>query len=114
MKRSTTVLFLAALAGGLAPCASAGTKLVTSWQEPSVSRLAFKKVLVVVFAPHESQRRFGEAELVKLIKKTRAVAAYSVMTEDDVKDEAADAPHHGARGLRRSDHPALPRRRATR
>ena len=79
---------LAVLAGGMAPAASAGTKLVTSWQEPSVTRLGFKKVLVVVFAPHESQRRFGEAELVKLIKKTQAVAAYSVMTEEDVKDES--------------------------
>ena len=88
MKRSASLLFLAISAAGLAPSASAGTKLLTSWQAPSVTRLDFKKVLVVVFAPHESQRRFGEAELVKLIKKTRAVAAYTVMNEDDVKDES--------------------------
>lgn len=87
MKRKMAMLSPVVLALGMAPGASAGTKLVTSWQEPSVTRLDFKKVLVVVFAPHESQRRFGEAELVKLMKKTHGVPAYTVMNEEDIKDE---------------------------
>jgi hypothetical protein len=87
MKRAPTMLCIAILACGLAPDARAGTKVISSWHEPSLTRLDFKKVLVVCFAPHESQRRFGEAEIVKRMTKTNAVAAYSVMTEDDVKDE---------------------------
>jgi hypothetical protein len=88
MKRALAIPCLAVLCCALAPGASAGTKLISSWHEPSLTRLDFKKVLVVCFAPHESQRRFGEAELVKLMKKTHGVAAYTVMTEDDIKDEA--------------------------
>jgi hypothetical protein len=75
------------LACGFAASASAGTKLVSTWREPSAGPLKFGKVLVLVFAPHESQMQFAEGLLVGMMKRTRGVAAHSMMPKDDVKDE---------------------------
>ena len=75
------------LAALLPASASSGTKLVRSWRDPSAGPLQFKKVLVLCIAPHESQELFGEAELVRLMKRTQGVAAHSIMTPEAVKDE---------------------------
>jgi len=80
---------VAALLGAvLLSCAStSGTRIITSWREPSAGELKFKKVLVLCFAPHDSQQLFGEVELVRLMKRTQGVAAHTVMSAEDVKDE---------------------------
>src|SRR5688572_13281802 len=65
------------IVGLLAACAPKGTSLITSWREPSATPRQFQKVLVLFFAPHESQREFGESELVRLMTRTRGVAAYT-------------------------------------
>ena len=74
------------MAGLLAACAPKGTSLVTSWRAPSVTPTQFQKVLVLFFAPHESQRQFGESELVRLMTRTRGVAGYTVLTPADLKN----------------------------
>jgi hypothetical protein len=81
------VTFAAALALGATASASAGTKLVSSFREPSAGPLKFSKVLVLVIAPHESQMQFGEAVLTNLMKRTRGVSAHAVMPGDDARDE---------------------------
>ena len=78
MNRRAVVL---ALAGLLAACAPKGTSLVTSWRAPALTPQQFQKVLVLFFAPHESQRQFGESELVRL------------MTEADLELARAEAEH---------------------
>ena len=85
--RSTALGVTTLLAAGLLGCTSSGTRLINSWREPSAGPLRFKKVLVLCVAPHESQQRFGEAELVRLMKRTQGVSAHSVMTPDELKDE---------------------------
>jgi hypothetical protein len=80
---AATALFGTVLVGG----ASAGTKIVSSWREPSAGPLQFKKVLVLCFAAYDSQRLFGEVELIRLMKRTQGVAAHTIMTVDEVKDE---------------------------
>jgi hypothetical protein len=84
--RRGPALLLAALGCALAADAAAGTKLVSSWRDPAAGPLQFKKVLVFCMAPHESQQQFGEATLVRLMKRTQGVAAYTVLTPDDLKD----------------------------
>ena len=81
-QRAAAFLMIGLLAG----CAPKGTKLVTSWREPSATPTQFQKVLVLFFAPHESQRQFGESELVRLMTRTRGVAAYTVLPPADLKD----------------------------
>ena len=78
---------LAVLACTLAAGAAAGTKMISSWKEPNTGPLNFQKVLVLCIAPHESQRQFAEAELVGLMKRTRGVASYMVMTPADVESK---------------------------
>jgi hypothetical protein len=87
MRHRSTVTLLALLGCAFAAPALAGTKIVKSWREPSAGPLKFSRVLVLVMAPHESQMLFGEAELVSLMKRTRGVAAHSVMPKDDAQDE---------------------------
>ena len=82
MTRRAAVLTLAGL---LAACAPKGTSLATSWRAPALTPQQFQKVLVLFFAPHESQRQFGESELVRLMTRTRGVAGYTVLTPDDLK-----------------------------
>ena len=81
------VALVAVLGCGLAAQAQAGTKLVSSFKEPSAGALKFSKVMVLVIAPHESQMQFGEAVLVNLMKKTQGVSAHAVMTGADARDE---------------------------
>ena len=86
-QQPTLVAATALLAAAQLGYASAGTKIVSSWREPSAGRLDFKKVLVMCIAEHESQRRFAEAELVRLMTRTKGVPAYSLLTQEEVKDE---------------------------
>jgi hypothetical protein len=87
MTNRSLVAFSAALACTIAAEAHAGTKLVSSFKEPSVGALTFSKVMVLVIAPHESQMQFGEAVLTNLMKRTQAVSAHAVMPGDDARDE---------------------------
>jgi hypothetical protein len=87
MSHSPRTPSLTLLACTLAASAGAGTKLISSWREPSVGALNFQKVLVLCIAPHESQRQFAETELVRLMKRTRGVASYMVMTPADVESK---------------------------
>jgi len=80
--RRATVLILAVL---LSACAPKGTSLVTSWKAPNTAPQQFQKVLVLFFAPHESQRQFGESELVRLMTRTRGVASYTLLAPEDLK-----------------------------
>ncbi|HEY7409449.1 MAG TPA: hypothetical protein VII13_01840 [Vicinamibacteria bacterium] len=84
MKRTLPAVLTLALGAGVA---SAGTRLVTSWREPSAGPLRFKKVLVIFMAPHESQRRFAEAYLASLMKRTQGVPAYTLIPTAEAKDE---------------------------
>jgi hypothetical protein len=87
MRHSAQTLSVAVLATTLAAQASAGTKLISSWKEPSTGPLNFQKVLVLCIAPHESQRQFAEMELVGLMKRTRGVASYMVMQPADMQNK---------------------------
>jgi len=78
---------LAGLVCAAAVSAAAGTKMISSWRAPDAGPLNFQKVLVLCIAPHDSQRQFAENELVGLMKRTRGVPSYSVMTPADVESK---------------------------
>ena len=77
----------ATLLAGLVACAPSGTRMVSSWRDPAAAPPQFQKVLVLCFAPHESQRQFAEGLLVGMMKRTRGVAAYTLLNQDDVRDK---------------------------
>ncbi len=69
----------------LAACAG-GTKVVDSWRNPKAGPIQFKKVVVFFFSDDLRVRRAAEDELVRQIKRTQAVVAYSLIPEAEFKD----------------------------
>jgi hypothetical protein len=62
------------------------TSILNSWKDPSAGPIDFKKVLVIFITNNQSSKRAAEDALVHEIKKAQAVAAYTLLTEEDTKD----------------------------
>jgi hypothetical protein len=75
------VIGLAMLAG----CAPS-TTFVNTWTAPDAKPFAFKKVLVIALVPNEQMRRSAEDQIVGLVKNTTAVASYSFLSTEQMKD----------------------------
>jgi len=75
------VVGLAMLAG-----CSPATTFVNTWTAPDAKPFAFKKVLVIALVPNEQMRRSAEDQLVGLIKSTPAVASYTFLSAEQMKD----------------------------
>lgn len=66
-------------------CTSA--KITNTWRDPTFAGpIQFKKIAILVIHPDGAVRRAAEDELVKQIGHDRAVAGYSILTDDDRKD----------------------------
>jgi len=75
------VIGLAMLAG-----CSPATTFVNTWTAPDAKPFAFKKVLVIALVPNEQMRRSAEDQIVGLIKNTPAVASYTFLSAEQMKD----------------------------
>ena len=82
--------------------ACGATQLKTSWRDPSVRNLHFKKVIVFVVAKDEALRRNGEHELCEQITGTPCVPAFAVVPDEErgdvpkVEERVSDAGFDGA------------------
>jgi hypothetical protein len=84
MHRPNLVLKLLALVA-LAGCAS--TSLVSSWKDPAVGSLPFKKVVVCAMSQDVTLRRIAEDTFVKgLPKEVQGLTAYSFVPEAEMGD----------------------------
>ncbi len=83
LKMSALVLALLALAS----CAN--TQLVNVWTDPQ-ARGAFRltNVMALVMTKEDVVRRLGEDQLVASLAPTRAIAAYKILSDAEVKDRA--------------------------
>ena len=70
---------LAALAGG---CAS--TEIVSAWRDPGLSRVPFRKVLVVFQHSDPALRR--QAEMTMAADIPNAVPAHAIFSDEEVRD----------------------------
>ena len=86
MKRD--VWMLAAL--GLLMCLIGGCSSATvtnTWKDPSFQGpFNFKKIVVIVIHPDGTVRRVAEDEVVSQIGPERAVAAYKILSDDELQD----------------------------
>jgi hypothetical protein len=74
----------------LAACSSTSTDLVDTWKAPGLSKLEFRKVLVLVISDNEAVRHVAEDALVeRLNRKTVAVPAYVILGDTALKDKDA-------------------------
>ena len=78
------------LAAGLALSAGcANTSIVSSWKDPSVSKVQFRKVVVIAPNRDAALRRSMEDELVSKLGPSLAVASYTLFPESALDDEQA-------------------------
>ena len=70
----------------LAGC-SPSTTFVNTWTAPDAKPFAFKKMLVIALVPNEQMRRSAEDQIVGMIKKTTAVASYTFISTEQMKDQ---------------------------
>lgn len=67
-------------------CAS--TKMVKNWVYPETGPLQFENVMALVLVQDPLVRRTGEDELVRQIQRVRAVAAYTVLPDKELENDA--------------------------
>jgi hypothetical protein len=80
-----------ALAALIAPALLVGcsaTRLKTSWKDPGITGIHFRKIVALVVAKDEALRRNGEHELCEKVKTTPCVPAFSIVPDDEVMDTA--------------------------
>src|SRR3954453_18911331 len=79
---SRYLMMLMLLAGG---CSTA--RVTNTWRDPNFTGpIQFKKTVALAIHPDGTIRRVAEDEMVRQMEPGRAVAAYTVVTEDDRKD----------------------------
>ncbi len=74
---------LAVAAAGLA-CAS--TRITSSWRDPGVGSVQFRKVVGVALARDATLRRLAEDEFVRALGPDTALAGYAVIPDEEVED----------------------------
>ena len=101
MRRFPSVAVLVACALGLAACVA--TSLKSEWSAPDAKPLdlAGKKVLAVVIVANDSIRRSAEDALAREItnRGAQGVAAYTVLTSDQPKDQETVKARLAAEGF---------------
>jgi hypothetical protein len=89
MKTFQKLLLLLSLTGLMIACATT-TQLRKSWSDPSLATSQvgpFEKVLVMVNAKTEENKKAAEDQLVSLIKKGEAVQSYTYVTPADTSQK---------------------------
>jgi hypothetical protein len=89
MKNYQKLLLLLSLAGIMFACGTS-TQLRKSWSDPSLANnpvKPFKKVLVIVKARNEMNKRPAEDKLVSEMKKVNAIPSYTYLTPTDTSQK---------------------------
>lgn len=85
MSRNLRLTCLCLTLGALAACAS--TQLVNIWTDPALKATKFTHVMALVISKDEVARRIGEDTLVKALAPTRAVCAYRILSDAELRDK---------------------------
>lgn len=71
----------------VAPAVIAGTKLTTTWRDPQVATVNFSKIVVAFISQDADLRHRVEDGLAR--RMLRAVAAHTLVSDDEIKDREA-------------------------
>jgi hypothetical protein len=82
LRRSPIVL--AAFCALAAACAS--TKLTSTWRDPAIGPLQFRKVVGIALTADATLRRLAEDEFVRAVGATQGVAGYTLIPDDELRD----------------------------
>jgi len=81
------VLLVAVCAVAIAAAAGcASTKLTSTWRDPALGPLQFHKVVGVALSADPTVRRLAEDEFVRAVGPARAVAGYTLIPDEELRD----------------------------
>jgi hypothetical protein len=83
--RSVAPLLLAC-ALGLVAAACASTKLTSTWRDPALGPLQFRKVVGIALSADPTVRRLAEDEFVRAVGPARGVAGYTLVSDEELGD----------------------------
>lgn len=98
MKRSRASA-LAALLAGVVALGCATTRITSTWRDPAVGPVQFRKVVGIALSQDATLRRLAEDEFVRTVGPGVAVAGYSVVPDDEVRDRDRARARIEAAGL---------------
>ena len=76
-----------ACAGLALALACASTHLTSTWRDPGVGPIQFRKVAGLALSSDSTLRRIAEDAFVKSVGPQYAVAAYSLIPDDEIRDK---------------------------
>ncbi len=76
----------ATIAVAAAELACASTRVTSSWRDPGVGAVRFRKVVGVALARDATLRRLAEDEFVRALGPAAALAGYAVIPDEEVQD----------------------------
>lgn len=82
----TAKIFVVACCALVLSSCGASTSFTDIWKDPTVTKFEFKNILCMAMTSNDGQRRVAEDRMVANILKAKAVASYTVLTADDLKD----------------------------
>lgn len=83
--RAAASLFLATgLALAVSACAS--TKLTSTWRDPALGTVQFQRIAGIALSADPTVRRLAEDEFVRAVGPARAVAGYTLIPDDELRD----------------------------
>jgi hypothetical protein len=91
-----------ACALALAVSACASTRIVSTWRDPALGPVQFRKVVGVALSQDATLRRLAEDAFVRAAGPDVAVAGYSVIPDEEIQDRSAArlrVGHSGADGV---------------
>jgi len=85
MKSHRLPALLFAVACAFGGCAT--TKVLSTWRDPSVSQLSFRKILVIAPSKDPSLRREAEDAIAQRITRAQAVPSYTIIPENELGND---------------------------
>ncbi len=85
MQLSSRLVLAGVLMTLVAACSSSSNRLVSSWKDPSVKKLAFQRIVTIALTEDGPTRRAAEKEMAAIIGP-KAVPSSQVIPDADIRD----------------------------
>jgi hypothetical protein len=85
MQLSSRLVLAGVLIALVAACSSSGNRLVSSWKDPSVKKLAFQHIVTIAMTEDGPIRRAAEKEMAAIVGP-KAVPSSQVIPDADIRD----------------------------
>jgi hypothetical protein len=74
--------------GALCAAACASTQIVSTWRDPAIGPMQFRKVVGIALSQDSTLRRLAEDQFVRAVGPGTAIAGYGVVDDSEMRDKA--------------------------